>query len=239
VAKKATSRKSVAGSKTAKKPPPTRASKASASQKAPRKAAQKTAQKPSKKSPTKAEKSAKSAKSASVMMKSPLSKAQLKEFEKLLLAKRRDLVGDMNGIEAQALRTNRQDGSGDLSNMPTHPADIGTDNYEQEFTLGLLESERSLLKEIDEALTRIKQGTFGVCVGTGKPISIARLRARPWAKYCIEYARMIEKGLVRPGEEEPDSFDEDEGDEDDAEADDDRAPEGETEGEVEFLDDEE
>jgi len=172
-------------------------------------------------------------------MKSPLSKAQLKEFEKLLLAKRRDLVGDMNGIEAQALRTNRQDGSGDLSNMPTHPADIGTDNYEQEFTLGLLESERSLLKEIDEALTRIKQGTFGVCVGTGKPISIARLRARPWAKYCIEYARMIEKGLVRPGEEEPDSFDEDEGDEDDAEADDDRAPEGETEGEVEFLDDEE
>ncbi|HAU37535.1 MAG TPA: hypothetical protein DCX07_07425 [Phycisphaerales bacterium] len=239
MAKKATSRKSAAGSKTAKKPTPSRARKTSASRKVPGKAAQKTAQKPSKKLPAKAEKSAKNAKSVSVMRKSPLSKAQLKEFEKLLLAKRRDLVGDMNGIEAQALRTNRQDGSGDLSNMPTHPADIGTDNFEQEFTLGLLESERALLKEIDEALTRIKQGTFGVCVGTGKPISQPRLRARPWAKYCIEYARMIEKGLVRPGEEEPDSFDEDEGDEDEAEADDDRAPEGDSEGEVEFLDDEE
>ncbi|MDY6913159.1 MAG: TraR/DksA family transcriptional regulator [Planctomycetota bacterium] len=131
-------------------------------------------------------------------VKSPMTKSQLEEFRRMLLDKRRDLVGDMNGIEAQALRVNRQEGAGDLSTMPTHPADIGTDNYEQEFTLGLLESEFALLNEIDEALERINNRTFGICVGTGRPIAKTRLRARPWAKYCIEYARLIEKGLVRP-----------------------------------------
>lgn len=135
-------------------------------------------------------------------IKTPLNKADLEMFRQMLLDKRRALIGDMNGIEAEALRTNRQDGSGDLSNMPTHPADIGTDNFEQEFTLGLLESERILLTEINSALERVDAGTYGVCLGTGQPIGVARLKARPWAKYCIEYAKLLEKGLARPPEEE-------------------------------------
>ncbi len=133
--------------------------------------------------------------------KSVLSKSELDEFRKMLMDKRRALLGDMSGIEAEAFRTNRQDRSGDLSNIPIHPADIGSDNYEQEFTLGLLESERTLLTEINEALDRLEGGTYGICVGTGNPIDKARLRARPWAKYCIEYARMLEKGLVQPENE--------------------------------------
>ena len=115
----------------------------------------------------------------------------------MLLDKRRELVGDMTGIEAEAFGADRQEVKGDISD---HPADAGTDNFEQEFSLGLLESERTMLAEIDEALRRIDDGTYGICLGTGKPIGRARLKARPWAKYCIEYARMIEKGLVRPGE---------------------------------------
>ena len=91
--------------------------------------------------------------------------------------------------------------------MPTHLADLGTDNYEQEFTLGLLESEGILLKEIDEALERIERGTYGTCLGTDKPIGKARLRARPWAKYCIDYARMVEQGLIHPGEENEETGD--------------------------------
>ncbi len=133
-------------------------------------------------------------------IKSPLSKTQLEEFRQMLLDKRRSIVGDMTGIEAEALRTNRQEGSGDLSNMPTHPADIGTDNFEQEFTLGLLESERTLLAEINSALERIDGGTYGVCLGTGKPIGAARLKARPWARYCIDYAKLIERGLAQPSQ---------------------------------------
>jgi len=140
-----------------------------------------------------------------VKVKSRLKKSQLKEFRQMLLEKRRELVGDMD-IEAGSMRTNRQEGSGDLSNMPTHPADIGTDSYEHEFTLGLLESERVLLEKINAALERIDNGTYGICLGTGKPISLARLRARPWARYCIEFTRQLEKGLVQ----EPDGQDSEE-----------------------------
>ena len=132
---------------------------------------------------------------------SPLTKTQLRELRDLLLGKRRSLVGDMTGI--QDSNGGWQDGN--AGSMPTHPADIGTDNYEHEFTLGLLESERALLAEIDEALERMENGTYGVCQGTGQPIGYPRLRARPWAKYCIDYARKIEKGLVRPGEPGPEA----------------------------------
>lgn len=142
---------------------------------------------------------AKKASPRKVPAKSHLTKAQREKYRLMLLEKRRALIGDMNGIEAEAFGGN---GSGDLSNMPTHPADIGTDNFEHEFSLGLLESERSLLSEISAALARIDEGTYGICVGTGKPISKARLDARPWSQYCIEYARMVEQGLVKPGQED-------------------------------------
>ncbi|HUS46682.1 MAG TPA: TraR/DksA family transcriptional regulator [Phycisphaerae bacterium] len=142
-----------------------------------------------------------------------MNKAQIKEMRDLLLQKRKALLGDLAGIRDQAIGKNRREGSGDLSNMPTHQADIGSDNYEQEFTLGLLESERALLQEIDEALERVRSNTYGLCVATGKPIGLARLRARPWAKYCIEYAKMLEKGLVRIGEGEESEEQEAEGEE--------------------------
>ncbi len=132
-------------------------------------------------------------------IKSPLTKRQLTKFRQRLLEKRRALVGDMSGIEAETIGAGHNS-SGGLSSMPTHPADLGTDNYEHEFSLGLLESERALLDEINEALARINDGTYGVCLGSGEPIGKARLEARPWSKYGIEYARLIEKGLVRPGE---------------------------------------
>ncbi len=134
--------------------------------------------------------------------KSPLTKPRLKEFRQMLLEKRRSLIGDMAGMQNEALGTSRQEGTGDLSLVPDHPANIASDNYEQEFMLGLLENERALLEEINEALKRIDDGIYGICLGTGERIGLARLRARPWAKYCIEYARMVEKGLVRPGRED-------------------------------------
>jgi RNA polymerase-binding protein DksA len=154
-------------------------------------------------------------------LRTPLTREELKEFRQLLLAKRRELVGDMTGIEAEALGADRQESKGDISD---HPADAGTDNFEQEFSLGLLESERNMLTEIDRALSRIDKGTYGVCLGTGKPIAKARLLARPWAPYSIEYARMVEKGLVRAGDriatdEQPEEEDEEAEAESEAEAD--------------------
>jgi RNA polymerase-binding protein DksA len=129
--------------------------------------------------------------------KSQLSRKELGEFRQLLLAKRAELLGDVTNLTNEALKRNRQEASGDLSNMPIHMADIGTDNWEQEFTIGLLEQEKSILREIDEALERIDNGTYGICLATHKPISLARLRATPWAKYSIQYARMKERERYR------------------------------------------
>lgn len=129
------------------------------------------------------------------MAKSNLSQAELEEFRDILLIKRAQIVGDIATLNK--LQKNRQESSGDLSSVPFHPADAGSDNFEQEFTLGLMGNEQGLLREIEEALDRISKGTYGVCVATNKPITKARLQAKPWAKHCIEYARAMEKGQVR------------------------------------------
>ncbi len=128
--------------------------------------------------------------------KTKLTKRQLRGFHESLLSKRRELVGDMENLANEAMHTSRSESSGDLSTMPIHMADLGSDNWEQEFTLGLIESERSLVHEIDDALDRVAKRTYGVCLATHRPIDGARLRAKPWARYCIEYARLRELGRV-------------------------------------------
>lgn len=128
------------------------------------------------------------------MPKTHLTDKQLQMFKEMLLEKRRELLGDVRTLTKDALGRSRQDSSGDLSSMPIHMADLGTDNWEQDFTLGLIANEQQLVREIDEALRRIEERTYGICLATHKPIGIARLKAKPWAKYCIEYARQRELG---------------------------------------------
>jgi DnaK suppressor protein len=137
--------------------------------------------------------------------KSHLTTAEIKRFKQMLLEKRREILVNVNEMEDETLKKSRLVAAGDLSSMPIHMADIGTDNYEQEFALGLMDSERKLLREIDNALQRIEQGTYGICEGTSKQIPKARLKAQPWARYCVEYARMLEQGLVtEPEQQTPD-----------------------------------
>jgi RNA polymerase-binding protein DksA len=123
-----------------------------------------------------------------------LSSKELEQYREALFAKRRELVGDMSQMEREALRSA---GSSNLSNLPLHMADMGTDNYEQEFTLGLVEKDRQLLREINQALAKIQDGSFGICEGTGKPIGKARLDIMPWARFSVEYARQKEQGFRR------------------------------------------
>jgi RNA polymerase-binding protein DksA len=129
-----------------------------------------------------------------------LSPEELKQFKSLLLEKRGEIIGDVSSMESDALKKTRSE-AGDLSNMPIHMADLGTDNYEQEFALGLLDSERKLLHEINDALLRIEDGSYGICEGTGEPIPQARLEANPWARYSVKYASLLEKGLVTEPEQ--------------------------------------
>lgn len=119
------------------------------------------------------------------------------------MRKRGEISSNVNEIEGETLKKSRLDASGDLSSMPIHMADLGTDNYEQEFALGLMDSERRILNEIDAALQRIQDGTYGICEGTGEPIARARLEAQPWARYCVEYARKIEEGQPSAPESTP------------------------------------
>lgn len=121
--------------------------------------------------------------------KSGLNKKDLDHYMELLLEKRAEILGDVDSIQ----RDQKSNQGGNLSNMPLHMADIGTENYDQEFNLSLVESERRLLHEIVEAIMRIRQGFYGVCMETGKPIGKPRLDAKPWARFCIEVARDRER----------------------------------------------
>ena len=127
-----------------------------------------------------------------------MKKAELKAFKDLLLVMRARLRGDVNTMADAALNKTRSEANGDLSSMPIHMADIGSDNYEQEFTLGLVEKDRQMLREINSALLKIQSGSYGICEGTGKPIGKERLEYQPWARFSIEYARKMER-MGRPG----------------------------------------
>lgn len=138
---------------------------------------------------------------STAMKKSELSSADMQHFKEILLEKRREIVGNVTEIQDEALKQSRLDAAGDLSSMPIHMADIGTDNYQQEFALELMDSERKLLRKIDDALDRIEKKSYGICQATEKPIVRARLEAKPWARYCVEYAQKLEDGLVTDQEQ--------------------------------------
>lgn len=124
-----------------------------------------------------------------------LTRKELAQFRVMLLEKRRSLLGDMTGLEAEIHRGAHGAANVLSLSLVTHLADVATDCHGMEMTAGLLASECELLREIDEALDRIDDGTYGICLATGQPIGKARLKARPWAKYCIEYARSLERRL--------------------------------------------
>ena len=111
--------------------------------------------------------------------KSPFAKKDLGQFRTSLLALRSHRLGDKESREKEALKAAGQDVSVD------HMADFGTDNYEQEFTLGILEQDVETLQDINDALTRIQEGSFGLCEECEKPIARARLKALPYARLCV------------------------------------------------------
>ncbi len=122
-----------------------------------------------------------------------MNKSELEGYRKRLTDLQNRLDGDVSHLADEALRKNQRDASGNLSSMPIHMADIGTDNFEQEFTLNLLQNEESVLKEISSAFDRLDKGTFGTCEECDSPIPKPRLAALPYTRYCVECARKLEK----------------------------------------------
>lgn len=128
-------------------------------------------------------------------MASVLKSEDLDRFRKLLEYLRVRLQGDVDQMTDEALNGNARDASGNLSNVPLHLADLGTENYTQDFTLGLIENEQETLELIHGALSRIQQGTFGNCQECDQPIAKQRLQALPYTPYCIQCARRRENAV--------------------------------------------
>ena len=106
------------------------------------------------------------------------------EFRKILLAMRARLVGDVNHMTDLALNRSESE----LSSVPDHMADMGSDNYDQDFTLRLVMNGQETLSQIDDALERINDGTYGICECCGNKIPKGRLQVIPYAKMCVKCA---------------------------------------------------
>ncbi len=125
-----------------------------------------------------------------------MKKTDQKKFKKILIEKRKLLVEDIRRMQGEWSDSNTREPGGNLSHMPIHMADISSDNYEQEITLGLIEAEEREIREIDAALKRIEEGDYGVCENCEKPIKAARLKAIPNARLCIKCKQLEEEDML-------------------------------------------
>jgi len=121
-----------------------------------------------------------------------MKKPEMKVYKERLLALRARLRGDVHAMADAALNKTRAEASGDLSIMPIHMADVGTDNYEQEFTLNLMQNDETTLDRIEAALERIEDGVYGSCVECGGRIPKTRLNAIPYTPCCVKCASKLE-----------------------------------------------
>ena len=114
-----------------------------------------------------------------------MTKPELEKYKKLLLKKKEEILQAVKHIEQDTLSRSQRDASGDLSGYTLHMADIATDSYDREFSLGLASNAQQILYEIDEALKRVKEKGFGKCLVCEKPIPKKRLQVIPYASLCI------------------------------------------------------
>lgn len=122
-----------------------------------------------------------------------MNKTEVKTYKERLLALRARLRGDVDAMANAALKKNRAQGNGDVSSMPIHMADLGSDNFEQEFTISLMQTEEGTLSAIEAALERVEDGTYGQCEECGIAIPKTRLNAIPYAPLCVKCASAQER----------------------------------------------
>lgn len=126
-------------------------------------------------------------------MKKKLNKKDLVLFKKLILKKKESIVEEINHISEDTLKKSQKDASGDISGYTYHMADVATDTYDREFSLGLASNERRLIYDLDDALKKIEEGTFGICEDCETSITKTRLKAIPYAKLCVKCQEKREK----------------------------------------------
>jgi len=126
-------------------------------------------------------------------IKVKISREELIKYKSILLDKKGSLLKDINHISKDTLNKSQRDVTGELSGYTFHMADVATDNYDRDFGLGLATAEQKVVWEIDEALGRINDKTFGSCQSCGNKIGKERLLAIPYTKFCKECQQAEER----------------------------------------------
>jgi DnaK suppressor protein len=151
----------------------------------------KTSRKASAESQTK--KTTTGSKKASKPKKSRFDKKELEFYKDKLFNLKDDIVNQIREQAKETFMKTQKEMSGDMSGYGLHIADAASDNYARDFSLDLVTAERKTILEIDAALKRIEEGTYGICEKSGKPIKKSRLNAIPYARYTRECQEELEK----------------------------------------------
>lgn len=114
--------------------------------------------------------------------------AELQHWRDILLKLRNRLDANSAQIRAEATHASGGESDGGFSNMPTHLGDDGSQEAEESVTFGMAENEAALVREVEDALTRIREHRFGACEACHKPIPKPRLTALPYARHCVSCA---------------------------------------------------
>lgn len=126
-------------------------------------------------------------------MKNKMSKKELKIFKELILKRKEEILEGIKHISDDTLKKSPKDAAGDISGYTYHMADVATDTYDREFSLGLASLERKVLYDIEDALKKIEEGTYGFCETCKKPITKVRLKAVPYTRLCLDCQTNQEK----------------------------------------------
>ena len=129
----------------------------------------------------------------------PIARKDVERYREILLDKREALVGQVENLVKEAASSTA---ATELSKTPQEDAENAAGAYEQDFAFITMESEEELLRKIEHALRRIKEGSFGKCGECGKDIHPDRLEALPFADLCMQCQRLDEDGLRRNRDED-------------------------------------
>lgn len=135
---------------------------------------------------------AKSKSGTKKMPKLKLNKTQKKHYIDMLMKLRNEFVSQLRYHQDEAL-SSRKDAAGERAGMATHMADLGSDNFRHDLELGLLSEEGDVILMIDEALQKIENSEYGICIECGCEIAAARLEAKPYARFCTKCKAMYEE----------------------------------------------
>lgn len=120
----------------------------------------------------------------------PLKKNEIAKFKKRLEEMREQLTHSLKGSTAEVKTPDEATG------YSQHQADQGTDDFDRTISLEVTSREYGILKQIDRALDKIKENTYGICDVSGEEIPLARLEAVPYATMTVKAQEQIEKGLL-------------------------------------------